>query len=327
MNHVMNMPFDGARSGKIDHAVTLNVTSLPFPDAAFDVVVSSEVLEHLVRPIEAIAELLRITRVCLIMTSLEALAPDRLRRLLSQWHVDTRVPHVERNFFVLDELRAIFGPDLRHENLLFAPTLPVSPFEPDDEQQAVYARLRDRDALVQALCRAVSIADHRAGGLGILLLKPQPGVDLTPPDPAGDAELTGWLLERSARFEYSGFEASHRFWDGTAEFPECDSPIAPTLVDRLRCPDCRAGFTAAGSGLACSGCGTRFEGNYGVPLLLPTRQRAVSREECLARLCGGDQRRRRAVAGLMRRLRRYEGPPSRLSIELWNLERRLFGRG
>src|SRR6185369_78354 len=50
------VPRDGTWSGKRDHAVVSNIRRLPFPDAAFDVVVCTEVLEHLVRPVEAIAE-------------------------------------------------------------------------------------------------------------------------------------------------------------------------------------------------------------------------------------------------------------------------------
>src|SRR5689334_13990463 len=47
-------PCDGTWSGKKDHAVVSNLRRLPFPDDAFDVVVCTEVLEHLVRPVEAI---------------------------------------------------------------------------------------------------------------------------------------------------------------------------------------------------------------------------------------------------------------------------------
>src|SRR5262245_15844857 len=116
--HSMNLPYGGAAFGRLDHAVTLNLASLPFADGAFDVVLASEVLEHLVRPVEAIAELLRITRRYLIMTSLEALATSRFQRLLAHHLVDVRVPHVERNFFLLPEFRALFGHDVHTENLL-----------------------------------------------------------------------------------------------------------------------------------------------------------------------------------------------------------------
>src|SRR5207244_10916920 len=109
--HSMNLPYGGDALGRLDHAVTLNIARLPFADGAFDLVLASEVLEHLVRPVEAIAELLRVTRRYLVMTSLEALSPSRWHRVFSHHRIHVRIPHVERNFFLLGELAALLGPD------------------------------------------------------------------------------------------------------------------------------------------------------------------------------------------------------------------------
>src|SRR5262249_20718263 len=155
--HSMNLPYGGAEFGRLDSAVTLNLTSLPFQDGAFDAVLSSEVLEHLVRPVEAISELMRITRRVLVMTSLEALAVNPWERFLSHWRVDVRVPHVERNFLLLDEIEAIFGSGLLHENLLYDLNLPASAFDAPEKQDAAYAALQDVPSLVDALVKAVRI--------------------------------------------------------------------------------------------------------------------------------------------------------------------------
>jgi SAM-dependent methyltransferase/uncharacterized protein YbaR (Trm112 family) len=321
LGHLQNMPFDGPRSSRIDSAITLNIGSLPFADGAFDVVFSSEVLEHLVRPIEAIAELLRITRRCLIMTSLEARAQGRWHRLRSHYRVDVRIPHVERNFFLDDELAAIFGAGLQHENLLFAPTLPAGPFEPEDVQQAKYGALRDRQALVDALCRAVSINDHRAGAMGVLLVKAQPGTVLRPPQPEKDPELARWLVDEVMEVERGGFIASEKFWNGTAEFPDRDDPIADSLLARIRCPDCRGVLDRIERGVRCPACAASFPVEYGVPVLYPRRERDEIEliEESLARLCAGDEERRRKVLCVLRRLRRNERPPSLLRQQVWRL--------
>src|SRR4029077_18302177 len=169
-------------------------------------VIASEVLEHLVRPIEAIAELLRITRRCLVMTSLEALAVNRWQRFLSHHRVDVRVPHVERNFFLADELEAIFGPDLHHENLLHDHTLPASAFTGQSEQAAAYGALGSVDAFTAALVRAVTVTDHRAGAMGVLLVKRMPGVPPVAPRPEDDPALARWLIERAAWAERTGLE-------------------------------------------------------------------------------------------------------------------------
>ncbi len=322
LNHQMNMPFDGSRTGKIDHAVTLNLIRLPFPDGAFDVVLASEVLEHLVRPVEAIAELLRITRKVLIMTSLEALVGNRRQRFLSHFRVDVRVPHVERNFFLLDEFRALFGDDLQHENLLFSHTLPANPFEPDDRQEAAYASLNERGALERALCHAVTVNEHRPGAMGILLVKAMPEVELVAPDPHSDRVLARWLIDQAVSLERSGFSAREKFWNGTAEFPATHSPIAPALLAVVRCPDCGGPLSPHGAGALCPACQTEFPGSYGVPILYPTRasESPAAAAACVSRLCGTDARRARVVQRLMRRLRRNEGPPGRLRQLLWKLD-------
>src|SRR5262245_60503252 len=151
-NHQANLPFDGFESDRLDHALTASLARLPFPDGAFDVVLCSEVLEHLVRPVEAIAELRRVARTAVIVTSLEALAPRALRRRWLHFRVDVTVPHVERNFFSMRELRALFGADAHYESLLDSITLPVSMTADPLTQEAAYARFQEVDPLAGALC-------------------------------------------------------------------------------------------------------------------------------------------------------------------------------
>jgi SAM-dependent methyltransferase len=319
MLHRVNRPFDDRRYGKLDHAVTLNVTRLPFRDESFDVVLASEVLEHLVRPVEAVAELLRITRKCLVMTSLEALSASRLQRLLSDLRVDTRLPHVERNFFLLDELAALFGPGFHHQCLFDGATAPIGHFETRRRQDAVFASLRDRTQLVNALCRAVSSTVHGPTTMGILLLVTKDGSSIAPPDPAGDAERAEWLVRAAAERERAGWYGL-AIWEVMRRNPELrpsyllpEHPVADSLLALLQCPDCRAAMERGGAALRCRGCGAEFASEYGVPILHPSSAAPQdAAEEVLARLCGADARRRAVVERTMRRLRRHEAPPGLL---------------
>ncbi len=316
--HSMNLPYGGAEHGRLDHAVTLNIARLPFADDTFDVVLSSEVLEHLVRPVEAIAELLRVARRYVVMTSLEALSPGRWQRLLSHLRVDPTHPHVERNFFLLHELEAIFGADWRHENLFYDGGLPASSFGPPAAQEAAYAQLSDADAFADALCRAVEVGDHRAGAMGILLVKAKSGAEVLPP--AGhDRDLARWLIEQTGAGQAAGYRLVDRIRDGTALFAERERPIAGDLLARLRCPDCLGALERDGAGVRCAACGTEFAGEYGVPILYPVRFPEPRAEgEWMPRLCGDDARRRRIVHRVASRLRRNEQAPGPL--------RRLFRR-
>jgi SAM-dependent methyltransferase/uncharacterized protein YbaR (Trm112 family) len=324
LTHRMNLPYGGDAFGKLDHAITLNLLRLPFPDGAFDVVLASEVLEHLVRPIEAIAELFRVTRRCLVMTSLEALAVNPRERRRAHRRVDVRVPHVERNFFLLDEFDAIFGPGYHHENLFHDRTLPASPFASEVEQTRAYAALDSTTALTDALVRVLAVADHSAGAMGILLVKPMPGTTLAPPRPADDAPLARWLIERTAWYERTLLELSRRH-DGPDDFARRDRPVDAALLARLCCPDCRGPLVRTDGGVACSRCGASFPSEYGVPILYPTRppDAAAGEVETLRRVCGTDQARARIVRGLWRRLRRNERAPGPLRRLGWTVGDRL----
>jgi SAM-dependent methyltransferase len=319
--HSMNLPYGGAQYGKLDHAVTLNINRLPFADDTFDVVLASEVLEHLVRPLEAIAELLRVARKYLIMTSLEALSPTRWQRLLAHLRVDVRQPHVERNFFLLHELEAVFGADWRHENLFCDADLPASQFDPQSVQESAYRSLRDVDSFAAALCKAVTVEDHRPRSMGILIVKQKPGAGTILPH-GDDHALARWLIERTAAGHRAGARLVEQIRNGTAPFAESDRPLASELLGLVRCPDCRASLTPAGTVLRCAACGTEFAMECGVPILYPTRSLAAPAPEAewLPRLCAGDPARERIVRRVAERLRRNEQPAGTLRQLLWRLE-------
>lgn len=329
MVHRMNLPLDGPIFGKLDHAVTLRLPRLPFRDRAFDVVLCSEVLEHLVRPVESLAELWRITNKYLLVTSLEALSVNRWQRFLSHLRVDVRQPHVERNFFLLAELQALLGPDLAHENLQYVPAEPVSPFAPPADQDAALAQLTEVDDLAAALCRAVSHAAHGPGAFGILLVKARPGAVVRPLVPSNDAALARWLIAQAAAEERALQEllAVAAMWaQGIAPYPHEQAdrlrsrPVAAALREILRCPDCRGALKAEGLGVRCDACARSFPSEYAVPILYPTAAAdAAARAEALDRLCGSDAARRRVAVALMRRLRRNERPPGRVRRLLWRL--------
>jgi SAM-dependent methyltransferase len=331
MVHRVNLPIDGPVFGKLDHAVTLRLPRLPFPDQAFDVVVCTEVLEHLVRPVESLAELWRITRRHLIITSLEALSLSRWQRRLAHLRVDTRQPHVERNFFERAELEALFGADVVLENLQYVPNEPVNPFASVAEQEAEVARLTDVDALAAALCRAVSHPEHGRGAFGMLLVKSRPGAVVRPPAPDNDAQLARWLIEQAAAEERTVrelFAVAAAWAQGTVPYPHEEAeqlkarPVAPSLVERLRCPDCRGELTPQGRDLRCSVCAHMYASEYGVPILhASTAADAVDGATALDLLCGSDGARRRVVDGLMRRLRRNEQPPGVARRLFWWIDR------
>jgi uncharacterized protein YbaR (Trm112 family)/SAM-dependent methyltransferase len=326
LTHTLNLPFDGLAFGKLDHAVTMKLPRLPFRDDAFDVVICSEVFEHLVRPVESMAELVRVARRYVVVTTLEGLAPSRWQRSLAHHRVDVRVPHVERNFLLLDELVALFGPGTLHEPLIHA-SAPVNLMDADEAQAADCRRITDAGTLADALCRVAAERSHGRGRAGIVLAAVKPGAPLRPAAPGTDQELARWLVAKAA------WEEAHTrdilgVWEIFKQDPSRrpnepgpDRPVAPALIDALACPDCRGALVSAGTGLTCAACARRFEAEWGVPILYAAPGVEASEDDCLGRLCGTDTRRRRIVRRVMRRLRRNEPPPGLLRRALWAVER------
>src|SRR5262245_27635877 len=343
-NHQANLPFDGFESDRLDHAVTASLARLPFPDGAFDVVLCSEGLEHLVRPVEAIAELRRIARKAVIVTSLEAFAPRPLARWWLHYRVDVTVPHVERNFLSWADLRILFGDDARFEALLDSTTLPVPITTPRSEQEAVYLRLRDRAALVDTLVRAVRPADpagpHRTGILAAIDVDHGGAFAATRAD--DDRALVSWVVDRTAAIEREQLDAIDRyaFITGTilrrepslaadaflpallelAAVP-CGRRISSDLLAHLCCPDCRSRLAASSTEVRCTVCKTIFAVDCGVPMLYPRRMPddAATEPELLERLAARTAVQRQRLRRLRRRLRRNERPAGPFRRAVWTL--------
>jgi SAM-dependent methyltransferase len=92
-------------------AVVADVHALPFRDRAFDVTVCSEVLEHVVDPSRALAELLRVTHRALVITTPRARDPEEQRRHFES--LDPNEPHAHIHYFLREELAQHLPPGTR----------------------------------------------------------------------------------------------------------------------------------------------------------------------------------------------------------------------
>lgn len=164
------------RAGELFGLPSLAVDSsrLPFADGAFDVVVCSEVIEHVEHAVETVLELQRVARCAVILTTEEvhfdrAAVDDYLFRRPG-W------PHMERNLFLPEDLAALF---------------PGAPLQPQLRGERPHQEL-DRQATFAWLIDHAATAELRAGDTGVVV--PWTKADVRIPRRRSDAELAHALL-------------------------------------------------------------------------------------------------------------------------------------
>jgi hypothetical protein len=238
---------------------------LPFADRSFDVVLCSEVVEHVEFPVETMLELARIARRAVILTTEEV---EHDRDAIDE-HLFQRCghPHFDQNVFHPDDLRALFGT---------AATL---------RGQFRAARLRepvDPDTARRWILQATATDALTPDDAGVVLVAPVS--DDAARDRRNDDRAILDLLFRPA----------------AAAVPLAPRPRVapdPMLTERLACPVCRAALATAGDAFVCGRCAIRAPLDRGVPVFgagIPDPSRAEL-EARLARSWPHDAARRDAV--------------------------------
>lgn len=223
-------------------SLSLECNKLPFPDKSIDVVVCSEVIEHVEHPVETILELQRVARVAVLLST-EELHHDRAaidRYLFTRpgW------PHMERNLFHADDMAACFpGAAMR----------PQCDQEPPGElPEAAFARqwllANTREQSLDRGCKGVVVMwardpascvarRHTDEQLVDLLLKSTVGRGVKAASPRFDA-LLGRLCDPDARTPLAlrgdsvcaEGRAGYPVVDGVPDFVRLDRP-APTRLE------------------------------------------------------------------------------------------------
>lgn len=230
-------------------SLSVEATSLPFGDNSFDVVLLSEVLEHITDPSLAMLEGLRVCRKAMILTTDEVRLSETERRRKLALADHTR-PHTERNYFVPEDFQLLLGADIHLQSTLFFGSWDGS--EPAPE---------DREGLRRLILELTRQTELTSGSLGILVVKEKKQGCRGPRMKPGLKRLLDRLL-------------SYRAGTPAAEGPEqgSEAPLsAPELRGRIRCPECLAEGTTLRTcepdGITCSSCAAHFSVQAGVPVL------------------------------------------------------------
>lgn len=215
--------------------VAADATRLPFADDAFDVVVCSEVIEHLEFPLEALLELRRVARRAVVVTTLEFETDPRVveRHRFQR----CRFPHFEQNLYLPEDFVTILGPEVR-----LATQFPMDVPEDGGGRALLETWLRASkgiDAIVE-------------GGAGVLIVDEQQPSARAPR--VTEDELLDVLFERSS---VSAAPLVRRVRD----------ELSPWLLDRLICPRTRKGLVLDGAVLRTTDGAHHYEVREGVPIL------------------------------------------------------------
>lgn len=246
-------------------SLSLECNKLPFPDKSIDVVVCSEVIEHVEHPVETILELQRVARVAVLLST-EELHHDRAaidRYLFTRpgW------PHMERNLFHADDMAACFpGAAMR----------PQCDHEPPGElPTAEFAR--------QWLLANTQEQSLDQGCKGVVVMWARDDASRVERRHA-DEELVDLLL------------ASKIERGATAPPPRLE-----TLLARLCDPDGKKPL-ALRDGVVCAEGGASYPTTHGVPDFVRIDRPAPTRIELADRLAIEDPERRDALLHLRDRL-------------------------
>jgi len=215
--------------------ITADVHRLPFRDGSFDIVLASEVIEHLQYAHIGLYEMARVADKAVILTTAEAYASPYERRLRLKTR-NFQALHSERNYWLPQDFKDFFH--CRVETLTC-----TKAFMDIDE-----ASIGEKEA--KALVRQMTTLegyDNEALDAMILVLKkgdyPRPAI-------LDDDEILDNLFRLKV-------DLSTKF--------QARSPLP---LRALCCPACKGNLSEAGSELRCTQCGGNYPVVNGVPLLL-----------------------------------------------------------
>jgi SAM-dependent methyltransferase len=237
-----------------------NAAVLPFAEAQFDLVLCSEVLEHVEQPFAVMAELWRVARRAVVITTQEVCRGSWHRRL-QMAAVERNEPHAERNYFLADDFQRAFGAEVEMQALLHMPER---------------IRLLAHDSLPGLEQTVLALTAERRlgpGSFGVLVLaRKQRGTGATRVAPAAaldavietDRRLDAWLAERIANPP-----------DPAAMVADVPVLGVPPPV----CPECYGTLQLGQPGtVECRGCAAQFAVQQGVAELVGSAP-ALARSE------------------------------------------------
>jgi hypothetical protein len=275
----------------------LDAADLPFADNTFDMVWCSEVIEHLAHPFQTLAELLRVARRYVLITTEEAF-PWSIHReaFLKTRHPDE--PHFDRNVWMPRDFEVLFG-----KRCVLRPQFAL-PARTASETDPCRAR--------RLVIKMTAPSAIRFSTQGVLLLIDKQDHPIPPPVTDRDAEILDLLFRGPVG----------------ACLTRTDSWSA-TMVRTIQCPDCRSLLElVTNRQIVCQKCHRSFGSSDGVLELFASRRKERDRtDEAMAvRRIVPDEKRQQYLLHLADRFESPNVAKTRVSYTLWRVVRGLLNR-
>jgi len=279
-------------------AAACDGVALPFAAASFDIVLCSEVLEHVERPVHCVLELHRVSARGIILTFQDAVVTEGRRRL-EMALIDYDQPHVDRNIFTPDDYRVLLG-----EDVLITPQLCKWDWPKHDRKEHDKS-IEDIRCILKRITARADFGFHSLGMTGTLL---KGGAAMRPEGRYSDDELLDAVLE-----------------PGVVQEPDFDTepPVSDRLIERFACLLCKGPLNRTRDWLRCGGCGADWEIARGVPLMFLDDSGCDDAElaDRVKHLCGTDKTRAGRMIALDRTFRYNR--PEQCPVKRWVLKRRV----
>lgn len=228
-----------------------NAAALPFADAQFDLVICSEVIEHVEHPFAVLSELHRVARRAVVVTTQEA-CRNRWHRRLQMAGAERDDPHGERNYTLTEDFRRAFGGDLHAQALLHLP-------------ERIRSLLGDSvESLERCIRELTSDCALGPGSFGVFVVARKTGGGSRPAERPTHERILQAVLDLDRRIDARAAAGAGAL--GLDPFPAGRSLPPPV------CPACRGGLSGAQTGARCAGCGAEYPVVGGVLELFADRQ-------------------------------------------------------
>jgi len=231
---------------------------LPFADNSFDLVLCSEVIEHVEHPLTLLAELDRVARRAVLLTTQEV-SRKWWHRRLQMAAAEREEPHAERNYFLYDDFPRLLGRSTEVYATVQTP-----------ERIRLWRRgsVAELKACVRAL---VGNRRIRRGSFGVIAVARKLGSAVPPR--AREADILDAVIDTDRRQDEV---LARRFADPTWGPPPADIPTFgnPPPV----CTECGGNLSPSSETLLrCHNGGHSFRVECGVPILLGSADARAAR--------------------------------------------------